>query len=93
MITTLADEAIVFDVSRWALYSSANFRGARGSPADHLATPPIYMAFDCLHLRGKDLRERPLHVRRNALEGVLEGQDLVLPARRFGEDGPPCSSA
>ncbi len=45
------------------------------------------MAFDCLYLRGRDLRARPLATRRNVLEGVLDGQDLVLPVRRLAEDG------
>jgi len=29
-----------------------------------LATPPIFMAFDCLYCRGQDLRARPLVTRR-----------------------------
>jgi bifunctional non-homologous end joining protein LigD len=52
-----------------------------------LATPPIFVAFDCLHVRGQDLRARPLHVRRNVVEDVLDGQDLVLPVRRLADDG------
>jgi len=56
-----------------------------GAPPD-LATPPILMAFDCLYARGKDLRERPLYVRRNVTEDILEGQDLVLPVRRLSDD-------
>ncbi len=56
---------------------------------DHpdLATPPIFMAFDWLYVRGQDLRARPLYVRRNVVEDVLDGQDLVLPVRRLAEDG------
>ncbi len=45
------------------------------------------MAFDCLYHRGQDLRARPLATRRNVLEDVLEGQDLVLPVRRLADDG------
>jgi len=45
------------------------------------------MVFDCLHARGKDLRDRPLYVRRNVIEDVLDGQDLVLPVRRLADHG------
>ncbi len=45
------------------------------------------MAFDCLYSRGKDLRKRPLGVRRNVLEELVLGQHLVLPARRLADDG------
>jgi ATP-dependent DNA ligase len=53
----------------------------RRAPAE-VATPPLFMAFDCLYCRGQDLRPRPLATRRNVLEDVLDGQDLVLPVRR-----------
>src|SRR5687767_8630706 len=29
-----------------------------GDPGDELATPPLLMAFDCLYVRGRDLRAR-----------------------------------
>jgi bifunctional non-homologous end joining protein LigD len=51
------------------------------------ATPPIFMAFDCLHAAGRDLRELALHARREWLEDVIHGQDVILPARRLGADG------
>jgi bifunctional non-homologous end joining protein LigD len=38
-------------------------------------------------VRGKDLRSRPLCVRRNVIEEMLGGQDLVLPVRRLSDDG------
>jgi bifunctional non-homologous end joining protein LigD len=53
----------------------------RRQPPD-VATPPLFMAFDCLYHRGQDLRARPLTTRRNVLEDVLDDQDLVLPVRR-----------
>jgi bifunctional non-homologous end joining protein LigD len=56
------------------------------TPAE-IATPPLFMAFDCLYYRGKDLRDRPLYVRRNVIEDTLDGQDLVLPVRRLADDG------
>jgi bifunctional non-homologous end joining protein LigD len=45
------------------------------------------MVFDCLQVRGKDLRKEPLYVRRNVVEDVLDDQDLVLPVRRLADDG------
>ena len=52
----------------------------------NLSTPPL-VAFDCLQTRGKDLRKEPLYVRRNVIEDVLDGQDLLLPVRRLSDDG------
>jgi len=57
------------------------------SPPD-LSTPPLFMVFDCLQARGKDLRSQPLYVRRNVIEDVLDKQDMVLPVRRLADDGP-----
>jgi bifunctional non-homologous end joining protein LigD len=58
----------------------------RRTPAE-IATPPLFMVFDCPYARGKDLRGRPLYVRRNVIEDTLDGQDLVLPIRRLSDDG------
>ena len=62
--------------------------------------PVIYAAFDCLYLRGRDLRERPFADRRRALEtlalpqgvirsDVVEEQGLTLfeAAQRLGLEG------
>ncbi|MGH2404848.1 MAG: hypothetical protein ACRDGN_10335, partial [bacterium] len=65
----------------------SRFEWLRGRPKDETATPPPLIAFDCLYARGKDLRDRPLRVRRNILEEIVEGQDLVLPTRRLAADG------
>jgi bifunctional non-homologous end joining protein LigD len=65
----------------------SRFEWLRGRPADETATPPTLIAFDCLYARGKDLRTRPLRVRRNVLEEIVDGHDLVLPARRLAADG------
>jgi bifunctional non-homologous end joining protein LigD len=65
----------------------SRFEWLRGRPKDETATPPTLIVFDCLYARGKDLRERPLRVRRNVLEALLEGQSLVLPTRRLAPDG------
>jgi bifunctional non-homologous end joining protein LigD len=78
----LDGEVAVFDrqlVSR--------FEWLRGRPKDGTATPPLLMVFDCLYARGKDLRKRPLRVRRNVLEDLVDGHRLVLPARRFAANG------
>jgi bifunctional non-homologous end joining protein LigD len=45
------------------------------------------MAFDCLYDRGKDLRDRPLYVRRNVIEDTLDHQDFLPPVRRLADDG------
>lgn len=52
-----------------------------------LATPPLTMVFDLLQLGGKDYRKEPLKVRRKALERLVKGQTLILPARRLSPDG------
>jgi bifunctional non-homologous end joining protein LigD len=65
----------------------SHFEWLRGRPKDEPATPPLLMAFDCLYARGKDLRKRSLRVRRNVLEELVDGQQLVLPARRLAADG------
>jgi bifunctional non-homologous end joining protein LigD len=65
----------------------SRFEWLRGRPTDEPATPPLLIAFDCLYARGKDLRTRPLRVRRNVLVALLEGESLVLPSRRLAADG------
>jgi bifunctional non-homologous end joining protein LigD len=65
----------------------SRFEWLRHRQPPDVATPPLFMAFDCLHYRGQDLRLRPLATRRNVLEDVLGRQDLVLPVRRLAADG------
>jgi bifunctional non-homologous end joining protein LigD len=65
----------------------SRFEWIRGRSKDAAATPPTLIAFDCLYARGKDLRARPLRMRRNVLEDLVDGHDLVLPARRLASDG------
>jgi bifunctional non-homologous end joining protein LigD len=57
-----------------------------GKPPD-VATPPLFMVFDCLHVAGRDLRELALRTRREWLEDVSHDQTLILPARRLAENG------
>ena len=48
----------------------------------------MFMAFDCLQLDGDDLRARPLRLRRECLETVLDGAPAVLlPVRRLADHG------
>lgn len=76
----LDGEVVVFDaggVSRFQLLQ----RRAAG------ATAPVYVVFDCLHARGRDLTQQPLTARRAALESeVVEGPVLRI-ARRLAADG------
>jgi len=76
----LDGEVVVFDaggVSRFQLLQ----RRAEG------ASLPIYVAFDCLHARGRDLMPEPLVVRRGVLEAeVREGPRMQI-ARRLADDG------
>ncbi len=58
------------------------------SPASAVATPPVFVAFDCLMINGRDLRARPLRERRLELERAIAGSD-VLPARRLASDESP----
>ena len=61
--TLLVDgEVCVFDATLVSQFHRLTDPGAE------LATPPVFMAFDCLHLRGPDLRPLPLRDRRKSLE-------------------------
>jgi len=65
----------------------SRFEWLRHGKPPGVATPPLFMAFDCLHAAGRDLRPLALRARRDWLEDVLEGRELVLPARRLADDG------
>jgi bifunctional non-homologous end joining protein LigD len=52
-----------------------------------VTTPPLYMVFDVLYARGRDLRARPHSARRDVLERLVEGSRDVLPVRRLASDG------
>ena len=52
-----------------------------------LATPPTYVAFDCLLVGDRDLRRQPLRERRAILEDVVSDAELIFPARRLAADG------
>ena len=65
----------------------SRFEWMRHHAPPELATPPLFMAFDCVRIERKDLRPNPLYVRRNILEELLYKQDQVLPVRRLADDG------
>ena len=50
-------------------------------------TPPVFMAFDALHVHGLDVRGLPLHRRRYMLEQEVAGARMVFAARRLPDDG------
>src|SRR5262245_22162813 len=51
------------------------------------STRPVYMVFDCLYERGRDLRMVPLEKRSAVLEEEIAGCDLIHPARRLPDHG------
>src|SRR5262245_29575277 len=51
------------------------------------STLPVYMVFDCLYERGRDLCRLPLEERRVVLEEEIFGSDLMRPARRLPAHG------
>jgi bifunctional non-homologous end joining protein LigD len=80
----LDGEVCVFDQ---ALVSQFHFMTDDSEPGA-IVTPPMYAVFDCLYLRGRDLRDEPLVVRRQAVEATLGDRHLLLfAARRLASDG------
>jgi bifunctional non-homologous end joining protein LigD len=83
MTLILNGEVAIFDdqlISR--------FEWFRNRPEDVASTPPIYMAFDCLYLEGRELRPLRLRERREHLERVVENDNtLIFSARRLGANG------
>jgi bifunctional non-homologous end joining protein LigD len=82
MPLVLDREVAVFDER---LVSRFDLLGEPGS--DVATTRPVYIAFDVLHARGRDLRARPLEERRDVLERLVDGAHLVFPVRRLSGDG------
>ncbi len=65
----------------------SRFEWLRQRDPEAVATPPIYMVFDMLRTGSHDLRGEPLRTRRAALERLVSGQNLILPARRLAASG------
>lgn len=79
---TLDGEVAVFDAEL-----VSRFEWLRHINHGDLATLPLFMVFDLLQLGEKDYRPEPLKVRRRALEKLVRGQTLILPARRGRKSG------
>jgi bifunctional non-homologous end joining protein LigD len=52
-----------------------------------VATPPVFIAFDCLHAGGRDLRALPLCERREHLQHQITGARLVYSSMRLDGNG------
>ena len=76
----LDGEVVVFDAAGVSRFQLLQRRGA-GTSA------PIYVAFDCLHARGRDLLREPLTVRRAELEKEVREGPRRRRARRLDENG------
>ena len=78
----LDGEVVVFDpdgVSRFQLLQRRMTGEAR--------SPAVFMVFDCLYARGRDLRGEPLGERRKVLEREARPGRLLQLARRLDDDG------
>jgi bifunctional non-homologous end joining protein LigD len=88
-IRRLPQETLVLD-GEVAIFDNqlvSRFEWMRHGKPPGVATPTMFMVFDCLYLEGADLRPRELRVRREALEKVIDNQTLILPVRRLADDG------
>lgn len=89
MILKIPSPTLVLD-GEVAVYDQmlvSRFDALRDPDERIVTTPPLFMAFDILYARGRDLRRRPLADRRERLERELNGAELVYPVRRLGDDG------
>ena len=78
----LDGELVVFDKSGVSRFQLLQRRGD-----DDAATAPVFVVFDCLYARGRDLRGRPLAERRAVLERELREHRALRLARRLAGDG------
>ena len=78
----LDGEIVVFDdrgISRFQLLQRRMVGEA--------AAAPVFVVFDCLYARGRDLRGRPLTDRRAVLEREVRERGPVMRSRRLAADG------
>jgi bifunctional non-homologous end joining protein LigD len=75
----LDGEVVIFDEGRVSRFSLLQRRGGGATP--------VYVAFDCLYVRGRDLRDRPLEERRAHLEREIRPSEALLIARRLPGTG------
>jgi bifunctional non-homologous end joining protein LigD len=89
MIAALPESTLILDgeVAIFDEHLISRFEWLRHGTRESLSTPPIYMVFDVLQVGSQDLRQEPLRTRRKVLEGLLDGQRLLLPARRLSGSG------
>jgi bifunctional non-homologous end joining protein LigD len=81
----LDGEVAVFNES---LISHLGFLRSSKANEGMLLTPPVFVAFDCVYARGKDLFNEPLNRRRKVLEKELAGAPgPIFVARRLAADG------
>ena len=78
----LDGEVCVFDKQ---LISQFHLLG--NSESGEPCTPPVFMAFDCLHVHGGDVRGLPLHRRRHMLEEEIADARMIYAARRLPNNG------
>ena len=88
-VAGLGAESVILDteVAVFDRQLISRFEWLRGRLTGDVATPPMLMAFDLLELDGEDQRTRPLRERRQALEHLLKGEQLILPVRRLSPAG------
>ena len=78
----LDGELAVFDAQL-----RSRFDWLRDPPADEVATLPVFIAFDVLDIRGRDLTHQPLRERRRRLEDLVARAELVYVVRRLAQNG------
>jgi bifunctional non-homologous end joining protein LigD len=55
----------------------SRFEWLRARPKGEVSTPPMYMVFDLLELESDNFRPRPLRERRQVLERLVAGRELI----------------
>jgi bifunctional non-homologous end joining protein LigD len=75
----LDGEVVIFDEAHVSWVTLLQRRDGEGEP--------VYVAFDCLHARGEDLRRRPLGERRERLEREVRVGGALAIARRLPGNG------
>jgi ATP-dependent DNA ligase len=89
VIGALPEPTLILDgeVAIFDEHLISRFEWLRHGARESLSNPPMYMVFDVLQVGNQDLCNEPLHTRRKVLEGLVEGQRLLLPARRLSGHG------
>jgi bifunctional non-homologous end joining protein LigD len=88
-IAKLSARSLVVD-GEVAIYDEKlrlRFDWLREPDPDAVATPPLLMAFDLLHLDGREFTGRPLRERRARLEEVVAASESVFPVQRLARNG------